>query len=231
VTPAVERLLLRLPGEFGLSGTPITATEASLEMEPAGANDAPSLEQLHAVAWSLRHPTPVNLGSCDALSDRVSQALAADPQKEDAGLQVAVDLAAAMDPNAGPVAGIVGDPGQPGIAAFTGSGHYLLAGDVSHHTSCPGQYIVGQVIGADGAPRAGVHIVLVDQWGNRADAVSKDGPTDFGNYDFPLNDFANQYTLTVVDEGGQAISPPVVVEHRQGASGDSPCHTVIWRES
>jgi penicillin-binding protein 1C len=230
VTPAVERGLLRLPGEFGLSGTPITATESSRAMEPAAANDAPSLEQLHAIAWSLRHPTPVTLGSCDALSKRVAQALAADPQKEDTGLQVAVDLAAAMDPNAGPVAGVVGDSGRPGNAVFSGSGRYLLVGDVSHHTSCPGQYIVGQVIGADGAPRAGVHIVLVDQWGNRANAISKDGATDFGNYDFPLNDFANQYTLTVVDEEGQPISPPVVVDHNQGDSGDAPCHTVIWRE-
>jgi hypothetical protein len=101
---------------------------------------------------------------------------------------------------------------------------------VSHHTSCPGQYIVGQVLGIDGAPRAGIHIVLVDLWGNRAGAVSKSGSADFGNYDFPLNDFANQYTLTVVDEGGQAVSPPVVVNHRQGDGGEAPCHTVTWRE-
>ena len=40
---------------------------------------------------------------------------------------------------------------------------------------------------------------MVDQWGNRAEAVSKSGATDFGNYDFMLNAFANRYTVTVVE--------------------------------
>jgi hypothetical protein len=106
----------------------------------------------------------------------------------------------------------------------------MLAGSVSHGTECPGQYIMGQVIGRDGASRAGVYIVLLDQWGNRADAISKSGAVDFGRYDFPLNDSPNQYTLTIVDERGQALSPPVVVDHKQGSSGDAPCHTVNWQE-
>jgi hypothetical protein len=72
--------------------------------------------------------------------------------------------------------------------------------------------------------------VLLDQWGNRADAISKSGAVDFGRYDFPLNDSPNQYTLTIVDERGQALSPPVVVDHKQGSSGDAPCHTVNWQE-
>jgi hypothetical protein len=228
VTPAVERLLLRLPGEFGLSGPTVVETETSSPEEVT--DNTPGLEELHALAWSLRHPTPVNLGPCDTLAERIPRALAADPQQEDAGLQVGIDLAAAMDPNAGPIPGVAGDSTQPGGNAATGPQRYVLAATVSHHTSCPGQYIVGQVIGADGAPRAGVRIVLVDQWGNRADAISKSGATDFGNYDFPLNDFANQYTLRVVDEAGRAVSPPVVVDHRQGEGGDAPCHTIIWRE-
>jgi len=228
VAPAVERLLLQMPGEFGLSGTVITGTETSPEIGLAGGS-APSLNTLHALAWSLRHPSPVSLGPCDTLPERVPQALALDPQREDAGMQVAVDLAAAMDPNAGPVAGPTGNSSRPG-AATGGPPRYVLAGSVTHGTSCPGQYIVGQVIGSDGAPRAGVHVVLVDAWGNRADAISKNGATDLGNYDFPLNDIANQYTLTVVDEEGQPVSPPVVVDHRQGSGGDAPCHTVTWRE-
>lgn len=227
VTPAVERVLLRLPGEFGLS-RPAGAGAETSEAEGITHN-TPGLEELHALTWSLRHPTPANLGPCDTLAERVTKALAADPQKEDTGLHVGVDLAAAMDPNAGPVPGVAGESAQPGSNVAMGQ-RYMLAAAVSHHTSCPGQYIVGQVTNADGAPRAGVHIVLVDQWGNRADAVSKDGAADFGNYDFPLSDFANEYTLTVVDEGGNAISPPVVVAHRQGEAGDAPCHTVVWRE-
>jgi hypothetical protein len=228
VSPAVERGVLRMPGEFGLPGTLMSDAELAPETGPTRAS-ALSLDQLHALAWSLRHPTPANLGPCDTLPERVPQALALDPLKEDAGIQVAVDLAAAMDPNAGPVAGTTGESGQPGVG--TGGPHrYVPSGAVSHGTSCPGQYIVGQVIGSDGSPQAGVHIVLVDSWGNRADAISKDGATDLGNYDFPLNDIPNQYTLTIVDEEGQAISAPVVVDHHQGSGEDAPCHTVTWRE-
>ena len=90
---------------------------------------------------------------------------------------------------------------------------------------------MGRVLNREGAPVAGVHLVLVDEWGNRADAVSKDGQADYGSYDFLLNPFANRYTVTVVDESGNPASPPVVVEHLQGAQasgGDSPCHTVDW---
>jgi hypothetical protein len=110
------------------------------------------------------------------------------------------------------------------------SGRYTLAQPITHHSSCPGHYIVGQVLNRDLAPVAGVHLIMVDQWGNRASAVSKSGASDFGHYDFPLNYFANRYTVTVVDEGGNPISPPVVVDHLQGDSGDAPCHTVTWRE-
>jgi penicillin-binding protein 1C len=226
LTPAVDRALLRLPGELGLPGTVISGTEGLTASQPGRGSD---LDELHALAWSLRHPAPVNLGPCDTLPQRVARAFALDPQKEDAGMQVAVDLAAAMDPNAGPIAGTAGAPGTPGT--LRGGPHtFVLAGAVSHGTSCPGQYIMGQVIGRDGAPRAGVHIVLVDQWGNRADAISKSGATDYGNYDFPLGDVPNRYTLTVVNEGGQSISPAVTLDHKQGSAGDAPCHTVTWRE-
>jgi penicillin-binding protein 1C len=228
VTPAVERVLLQLPGRLGLSGAVISGTETSPTTGAEGASTA-SLDPLHALAWSLRNPTPVDLGPCDSLPERAAQALALAPQREDAGMQVAVDLAAAMDPNAGPVVGMTGEPNKPGANA-EGSQHYELAGAVRHGTGCPGQYIMGQVIGRDGSPKAEVHIALVDQWGNCADAISKSGAADLGGFDFPLNDFANRYTVTVVDEGGHAISLPVVVDHKQGEAGDAPCHTVTWQE-
>jgi penicillin-binding protein 1C len=228
-TPALERVLLRLPGKLGLSGN----SAASMDIPEAGEESADNRsgpEALHALAWSLRHATPANLGMCDTLPERVLLALAADPQADDAGLQVGVDLAAAMDPNAGPAAGVATAAGPTAPLSPVGTALYVPDGAVSHHSSCPGEYIVGQVLGSDGAPQAGIHIVLVDQWGNRADASSKSGAADFGNYDFPLNDFANRYTVTVVDEEGHVISPPVVVDHRQGDGGDAPCHTVSWRE-
>jgi len=216
VEPAAVRPLLKLPGKLGL---PKSGDSTASEPVPSSA------DALHAIGWSLRHPTAVDLGPCDALPEIVPKALALDPQPGDEALQVSADLGAALDANAGPVAG---DTTLPVQAVAPTDFRYALARPVTHHTSCPGNYIVGQVLNRQGAPVAGVHIVLLDEWGNRADAVSKSGASDYGNYDFPINSFANRYTLTVVDGAGNPISPPVVVEHLQGAGGDSPCHTVVW---
>ena len=131
-----------------------------------------------------------------------------------------------MDPNAGPVPGDTTT--LPAVAASPADFGFALARPVEHHASCPGNYIVGQVLNRAGAPVAGVHIVMVDEWGNRADAISKSGEADFGGYDLLINPFANRYTLTVVDEAGNIASPPVLVEHFQGAAGEAPCHTVVW---
>jgi hypothetical protein len=148
---------------------------------------------------------------------------------EAAGVQVLVDLSAAMDPNAGPVAGDTAIP-----VASTGTGpsgplFYVPTLPVAHHDGCQGNYIIGTVFDGAGGAVAGVRIALVDQYGNQAMAMSKDGTNDYGYYDFPIGDAPNRYTLTVVDEAGTPLSSPVVVNHLQGDGGGAPCHTVIWR--
>lgn len=233
VEPAVMRPLLALPGKFGLPGSSQTqfATGTARETGPGpGPSLAPQAadeEQAAAIAWSLSHPTPVNLGKCSDLEILAQRAMLQDPQL--AGMQVFVDLAAAQDPNAGPVAGAatLTQIGSPGV--MPAPGRYTLAQAVTHHDSCPGNYIVGQVLNAAGAPLPGVRIAMVDQWGNRADAISKSGEVDLGRYDFPLNYFANRYTVTVVDDAGNSISPAIVVDHLQGEGGTALCHTIVWR--
>lgn len=220
VEPAALRPLLRLPAGIGLTA-------------PAGAesNDRLRREQQQALAWALRTPTAINLGSCDGLAEALAPALALDARSDEPTAQVLVDLAAALDPNAGPVAGdaavaiAVSDttPSQPG--------NFGLAEPISHHTACPGNYIMGQVLDAAGAPMPGVRINLVDQWGNHAETASKDSQGDYGSFDFPVNFFPNQYTLFVVDSAGNPLSAPVVVDHLQGEGGDAPCHSVIWRSN
>ena len=61
VEPAAVRPLLKLPGEIGLPGSSVVVTGT----ESAGL----STDALHAIGWSLRHPTPVDLGPCDALAE------------------------------------------------------------------------------------------------------------------------------------------------------------------
>jgi penicillin-binding protein 1C len=218
VEPAAVRPLLKLPSPLGLPDPTgvITGTQP----------DGLSPDALHAIGWSLRHPTPVDLGPCDALAQVVPVALALDPQPGDAALTISADLAAAMDPNAGPVPGDTTT--LPAVAASPADFSFALARPVENHASCPGNYILGQVLNRQGAPVAGVHIVMVDEWGNRSDTTSKNGEADYGSYDFPIHSFANHYTLTVVDPAGNIASPAVVVEHLQGAAGDAPCHTVVW---
>ena len=183
------------------------------------------LEQWQALAWSLRHATPVDLGPCATLAQAVPAALAVAPQPGDDRLQVLVDLNAAMDPNAG---GVPGSAALAVLPASPGSYRYVQAQPTIDGAGCPGQYIVGQVLDPAGTPLGGVHLTMADQYGNRADTVSKDG-VDLGRYDFPLNHFANRYTVIVVDGGGNPLSPPVVIDHLQGSAGQAPCHTLIWR--
>ncbi len=80
----------------------------------------------------------------------------------------------------------------------------------------------------NGAATASIHVTLVDQWSNRADTISKSGAIDYGHYDFPINHFANRYTITILDESGAPLSLSIVIDHLQGSGGESPCHTVDW---
>jgi hypothetical protein len=117
----------------------------------------------------------------------------------------------------------------PVVVAAPGALGFSLAQAIINHNDCPGHYILGAVLGRNGAPMSGVRIAIVDEWGNRADAVSKSGANDAGRYDFPINNFPNRYTLTVLDGSGAAISAPVTVEHLQGYGGSATCHTVVWQ--
>ena len=120
VQPAAQRTLLRLPD--GKLGFEKVKAEDKVKVE---AEQPIGLEAQHVIAWALRHPTPVDLGPCDKLGEIAPRALALMPEKSDEGAQVLVDLAAAMDPNAGPVAGDTAQPvtsagsagGRPGPAA------------------------------------------------------------------------------------------------------------------
>ena len=242
--PAAVRGLLRLPGPLGLpkpvaAGSDIlpVASEGSLHLVSYVLQEAPAqaprqVDVLKAVAWSLRAPTPVNLGPCESLQQTVRQALQADPRQGDASLSISIDLGSAMDPNAGPVAGTLTSPTDnavPVIGASPAEFRFALGQAIQNHSNCPGHYIVGAVLDRNGARMGGVRIVMVDEWGNRAEAISKTGASDAGQYDFPINSFANRYTLTIVDTSGSPISVPITVEHLQGYGGDYPCHTVIWQ--
>lgn len=99
---------------------------------------------------------------------------------------------------------------------------------VAHDDFCPGEYILGQVLNASGAPVAGVRIGYVDQWGNRDSALTKSVGSDFGNYDFPIGARARDFYIAVVDDAGNPLSETIFLQHRQGTGGDFSCHHVVW---
>ncbi len=226
--PAAVRTLLKLPGKLGLPGIPTQGQQNAADTSASGAalTADERKEQLRVIGWSLRRPVAVDLGPCDRLPEAVPAALALNPQDADALLQITIDLNAAMDVNAGPVPGEEVAELQAVQAVAPGDLRYALAGPVEHHSSCPGNYIVGRVLNREGGPVAGVRIVLQDEWDNRAETVSKDGQADYGMYDFPIHSFANRYTLVVTDGAGVPISAPVVIDHLR--ENDAPCHTVNW---
>jgi hypothetical protein len=259
--PAAPRALLKLPGPLGLpqaasglSSALQPITNAAQDTESAAGPRPPRAVDVHkAVAWSLRTPTPVDVGRCIEITEIARQS--------GAGVLAGVDISSAADPNAGPYASAVssvkgigpttsqalvvavppepaGSPtpeaiaeatAAPVVVAAPGALGFSLAQAIINHNDCPGHYILGAVLGRNGAPMSGVRIGIVDEWGNRADAVSKSGANDAGRYDFPINNFPNRYTLTVLDGSGAAISAPVTVEHLQGYGGSATCHTVVWQ--
>ncbi len=218
---------------------------------PAAANPPRAVDVSRAVAWSLQSPTPVDLGPCDRLPQTV--------RKAGAGLSAAADYGSGGNPRAGPFADAVASvkgigpvaaqaltlaalpaaettpepaataEATPVVVAPRADFRFALGQAIQHHDSCPGHYIVGAVLTSGGAPMPGVHVTMVDEWGNRADAWSKSGAGDAGRYDFPIGATANRYTLTVVDADGAPLSAPVTIEHQQGYGGSHSCHTVVWQ--
>ena len=228
---AAERTMLRLPHGYGLPETGVLETLLqNVTVSDELAEQAEwTLDQLHAMSWSLVHGTPTYLGPCDQLAEVVPQSLALDGQPVE-GMRILVDVAGARNPD---IQALTIDGAlelaaiQKSSGSFSGPGSYWLAEPIANDASCPGNYVMGQVVNLDGAPVAGVRIVLRDPWGNEAHAISKDGQNDYGKFDFPIysND-PHDLMLTVIDDAGNPLSSTIVIPHRRDGASDTPCHSV-----
>lgn len=116
----------------------------------------------------------------------------------------------------------------PAAVAPTGAGTFRALG-VAHDEFCSGDYILGQVLSRAGAPVAGVRIVVVDQWGNRNEVLTKNGVNDFGRYDFPIGTNTRDLYVTIVDSAGNPLSETVGIAHRR--FDDLSCHHITWIEN
>jgi hypothetical protein len=89
---------------------------------------------------------------------------------------------------------------------------------------------MGLVVNGDGAPVAGVRLMMIDGWGNQTYAETKSGQHDYGHFDFPIyGDGPQQLQLTVLDGNNNPVGAPVLVPHRMDAASDTSCHHVVLR--
>ena len=254
---AVTRTLLRMPNPSGVNtlaaSQPITTggtlatvaflPEVSSSRTPtntptlAAATSATatlSTAQLQTIGWAIGNSSALNFGPCDQLGTLLPQALALLPLDQVNGIRLLVDLAAAGSET---VANVAGD-GSVEVAALAravdveaglvGGGNYRLAAAIVHDNDCPGQYVMGRVINLEGGPVAGIHIIMRDEWGNQSSAISKNGASDYGLFDFPIPSGApHQIYITVVDDGGNPISAVIAIPHRQGEAPDASCHHLV----
>ena len=104
-----------------------------------------------------------------------------------------------------------------------------LARPVRHSAGdCPGSYVLGRVTDAAGNALPDVRLRLVDEYGNEQAAATKSGG-EAGRYDFPIFGPPRRFYLSVVDAGGQPLSPRIEILHGLGAQPEATCHWADWR--
>jgi hypothetical protein len=228
---AAVRRLLAIPG---WETPPGLLPLISVEQENGAVAMRYSLEQQHAIAWSLRRGGIAYLGSCDDLAAAVPAALmlADEAGEQVEALRILVDLAGAAEPLAvefSPATAVeLAVMGSEEEVAILVRGDAGLVQPMEHDWSCPGQYVMGRVINGEGMPLAGVRVIMRDPWGNQQEAFSKDGPGDYGMFDFPIfGDGPMHLFVQVVDEGGNPIGAEVVIPHKLDPVPDAPCHHVV----
>jgi hypothetical protein len=105
-------------------------------------------------------------------------------------------------------------PTEVPAPAASSSFLFLPAGpvqaDLSHR--CPGcprapAYIVGRVLDAAGNPLPEVRLVCYNEWHRYPVVASKGG----GEYDFPIIQAQTTWSVVVLDDADQPISPEVAV--------------------
>ncbi len=108
------------------------------------------------------------------------------------------------------------------------SGYAYRPGGITENlgNGCFGRYILGTVFNGAGAPVPGVTLLLIDQYGNRVTAVSKDNPA--GAYDLPISQGSQSYQLMVV-AGDQVLSQPVTIFQSDAAlASQVACYNLNW---
>lgn len=226
------RTLLKVPAGVGLLPAPVLlnntpADERDADAEFMFTEQRKLLEQERdqAIGWGSARGAAVTLGRCEEMNtiarNLYGERVAA----------VTVDRSSAPIVQAPPTPegeNSNGEAEQPEAANAPAAVLYASNSSFSD-AACSGSYVLGRVLNSSGGPTSGVRVIAVDQWGNRAEAVSKSSEADFGNFDFPIySGTPHEIYLNVVDGSGNPISPTVVVRHKLGNESNT-CHHVVFQ--
>lgn len=198
-----------------------------------------------ALSWSRRVGTQLHLGPCNdvatvvrSLFGKNSTATVIYPDRtaEIKAIEKVQNAANAASNSPTPTPTVTPTPIQTAEATATATpipvpivkGEYYVANSYADN-ECPGNYLVGFVLNAQGAAIPGVVIRAIDQWGNVATGVSKSGAGDFGQWDIPLDFRKRSFSVVVLSENGAVASPTITIEH-QGDAGPK-CHHIIWKKA
>ena len=244
VTDENSRSVLTIPSAIGRTGGLMAETEiAKAFIDP----DDVAPEQLRlqrqardqAIAWSNSRSIPVAFGYCENVEETVRRLLGGNIQAvtvRGVGNHNEADgVARETDGQNGADEGEKdGETGSEGAATTENPPPAVPLQYVSyslhHDSSCAGNYVLGQIVNRDGGLVPGVRVIAVDEWGNRAESVSKDGATDFGRFDFPIyNGNPHNIFINVVDGAGNPISATVTIEHKKGSIVDERCHYIVFK--
>ena len=223
------RTLLKTPIGVGLLPAPVLldtkpADERTVDEQFMFTEQRKLLEQERdqAIGWGSSRNTPITLGRCEQM-DSIARELYGDRVAA-----VTVDRGSAPIAQAQPTPTAQATPEEDAQPTERAPVLYSIHSSYSDN-ACAGSYILGRVINGNGGPTPGVRIMAVDQWGNRAEVVSKSSEADLGNFDFPIySGTPHEIYLNVVDGSGNPISPTVVVRHKLDNESNT-CHHVVFQ--
>ncbi|MCB0099191.1 MAG: hypothetical protein KDE46_25840, partial [Caldilineaceae bacterium] len=223
------RTLLKTPIGVGLLPAPVLldtkpADERTVDEQFMFTEQRKLLEQERdqAIGWGSSRNTPITLGRCEQM-DSIARELYGDRVAA-----VTVDRGSAPIAQAQPTPEAQATPEEDAQPTERAPVLYSTHSSYSDN-ACAGSYILGRVINGNGGPTPGVRIMAVDQWGNRAEVVSKSSEADLGNFDFPIySGTPHEIYLNVVDGSGNPISPTVVVRHKLDNESNT-CHHVVFQ--
>ena len=221
-----SRQLLRLPDGLGRTLPRLEATPESESGPPIPGQERSRRileERRAALVWSAQASIPLYLGACDQVEALVRGLL------EDETLAVRVGAFTEQVASLTGGAGSAFIPPPPPDAPPLSTAYELVI--VTHDRGCGGNYVMGTVRNRNGQLVAGVRVLYRDDYGAVQEQATGAGAEGYGAFRFPVLAAGQPHNIaiTLLNDGGGAMSLTATVPHFQGGPTDLGCHFVLWQ--